>query len=348
MNRRLKRAFYNSLAATGLAALIRPLLNGRGTILMFHRVLADPPATDYGPSADLAVSPEAFRRTVEYLRKSGHDIVSLDEGLQRLRGKSADRRFACLTFDDGYRDNYEIVFPLCKEMEIPFTIYVTTGMIDGQVKLWWYGLEEIIHKNELLRLPQDFETQEISTRTFTEKAAAYDRVDTWMRRVTEEARAGMIEHLERTYDFDFAALSLGQTMTWQMVKELAESELAEIAGHTVSHPTLSKLPEAEARREIEQGREILQSRTGRPVRHFAYPFGSVAEAGEREFEICRDLGFVTATTTRAGNLLTRHGNSAHSLPRIAVVADETIATLKVDLTRVPGMMRAISHALRGG
>lgn len=325
---------------------MRPVLGGKGTILMFHRVLAEPQPTGYGPSTDLAVSREAFRGTVEYLRNSGHDIVSLDEALRRLRDKHA-RRFACLTFDDGYLDNYEVVYPLCRELEVPFTIYVTTGMIDGEVKLWWYGLEQIIEDNATLHLPDDFETKELPTRTPSEKAAAYDRIDTWMCRTTEQGRTQMIAHLEQAYDFDFAGLSDGQAMTWAMVKELAENDIAEIAGHTVSHPALSKLPEAEARREIEQGREILQSRTGRPVRHFAYPFGGVAEAGEREFKICRELGFVTATTTRAGNLLAKHGDHPHSLPRIAVIASDTITTLKADLSGAPGMMRVVSRTLKG-
>lgn len=345
MRTALKRIFYTSLGHTGLDALIRPLLGGTGTILMFHRVLPDPPATDYGPSVDLSLSPEAFRSIVEYLRRIGRDIVSLDEALRRLRGEGSARKFACLTFDDGYRDNYEVVFPICKEMEVPITVYVTTDFIDKRLSLWWYGLEQITESGDLLRLPEDLGMSDVPTRTSEEKAAAFRHVDIWMCRVAKQERLRMIDHLERTYGMDFTALAEDEAMTWPMVKELSASELVEIGGHTISHPALSQLPEKEARKEIEQGREILQRNIERPVRHFAYPFGGVGEAAEREFAMCGDLGFITATTTRAGNLFPHHHNRPHSLPRVAVAANETLATLKADMSGAPGLLRAIASAI---
>jgi len=49
--------------------------------------------------------------------------------------------------------------------------------------------------------------------------------------------------------------------------------------------------------------ELIQSKIGKKVEYFAYPFGSKNEVGKREFEIVKKLGFKTATTTRNGNIL---------------------------------------------
>jgi len=339
MRTKLKRLVYDSLGRTGAHALLRPLLGGRGAIVLFHRILADEPLSDYGPSARLAMSPEGFRAIVAYLRSAGRDIVSLDEAMRRLRGVAAGRPFVCLTFDDGYRDNYETLYPICRELEVPITVYVTTGLIEQRAPMWWYGLEAIVEKTDRLAFPKEAAIPDLPTRTPGEKEAAYERMDAWIRQADASLRALVMGHLQRAYATDFAALSDGQAMTWEMVRELGESELVEIGAHTVSHSALSALDADAARAEIADGRTILEERLGRPVRHFAYPFGGAADAGEREFAICRELGFETATTTRPGTLKARHRDQPHSLPRLAASGVNTLAMLKADLSGAPAALR---------
>jgi hypothetical protein len=55
-----------------------------------------------------------------------------------------DRRFACFTFDDGYRDNRQYAYPLFKRRSLPLTLYAPTDFPDGRGELWWLALEEIV------------------------------------------------------------------------------------------------------------------------------------------------------------------------------------------------------------
>lgn len=139
-------------------------------------------------------------------------------------------------------------------------------------------------------------------------------------------------------------------MTWQMVEELGQSDLVEIGAHTLSHPSLSKLTPDRARNEIEMSRDILEARLTQQVKHFAYPFGGVADAGEREFAICRELGFASATTTRVGCLFPRHRGTPHSLPRIEVIEDtmnpsDAATRLSADLSGVTTVVKSAMRAL---
>ena len=148
MRRLLKRTYYGAVGVTVkcLGTALRPLLGGVGSILMFHRVQLAPSGLPYGPSRDLVVSLDTFRRVVEYLRRAGNDIVSLDETLRRLRSGVKGRPFVSLTFDDGYRDTYELVYPICRELKVPITIYVTTDMIEERLLLWQYGLSAVVEQ----------------------------------------------------------------------------------------------------------------------------------------------------------------------------------------------------------
>jgi peptidoglycan/xylan/chitin deacetylase (PgdA/CDA1 family) len=96
----------------------------RVPILMYHYV------SDVPPSAgrlrrDLTVSPENFRAQLQYLADAGyHPITLTDLYLYLTQGYPLPDRPVVLTFDDGYRDAYEVVFPLLLEYGFPGTFFV--------------------------------------------------------------------------------------------------------------------------------------------------------------------------------------------------------------------------------
>ena len=64
-----------------------------------------------------------------------------DEVHQRLVAGNFSRRFACFTFDDGYRDNRDFALSVMREFEAPFTVYVASDFAQGTGRLWWVALE---------------------------------------------------------------------------------------------------------------------------------------------------------------------------------------------------------------
>jgi putative colanic acid biosynthesis acetyltransferase WcaF len=71
----------------------------------------------------------------------------------------------------------------------------------------------------------------------------------------------------------------------------------EIGSHTLTHPHLTSLPLAEARREIFDSKKMLEDLFGQPIRHFCFPYG---DDSERLRELVREAGYETATTTQPG------------------------------------------------
>jgi hypothetical protein len=87
-----------------------------------------------------------------------------------------------------------------------------------------------------------------------------------------------------------------------------------------------------------ENRKFLQDTTGRPVEHFAYPFGHERACGIREAEISKSVGFRTATTTRLGALFPEHARHLYGLPRLHLSCDDTPSTLRC---KTDGVYRAI-------
>ena len=98
------RAGLETLYFSGAHVALRPFFQGVGAILTLHHVRPSRRGA-FQPNRLLEVSPGFLdRRDPQVCKRSGLDIVSLDEMYRRLVQRDFKRRFVCITFDDGYRD----------------------------------------------------------------------------------------------------------------------------------------------------------------------------------------------------------------------------------------------------
>lgn len=125
--------------------LTHPLL---GRMLMLHRVVEH---RSEDKNHELEITPDFLKHTIETYRQQGHRFVSIDEACEIIGHGRTDQPFVCLTFDDGYQDNYDIAYPILKQTNIPFAIYVTTGFIDNRLPMWWYPGEQLGVNTESLK-----------------------------------------------------------------------------------------------------------------------------------------------------------------------------------------------------
>lgn len=113
------RAFSKYLFATADAALRRP---PGPRILIYHRV-------GESPEDQIEVLTRDFEQQLDWL-KANRTIVDLETALRRWDEPGADQ-LAVVTFDDGFESTYTKAFPTLSRLEIPFTLYVTTGFVAG-------------------------------------------------------------------------------------------------------------------------------------------------------------------------------------------------------------------------
>ncbi|MDQ7029767.1 MAG: polysaccharide deacetylase family protein [Ardenticatenia bacterium] len=117
----------------------------RVPILMYHYISTPPPGADRY-RRDLSVPPDVFRAQMGYLKAQGYQTVSLRDLVYALtRGTPLPPRPIVITFDDGYRDNYENAFPVLKELGFTGTFFVLTGPIDqnNPIYMTWDQLREM-------------------------------------------------------------------------------------------------------------------------------------------------------------------------------------------------------------
>jgi peptidoglycan/xylan/chitin deacetylase (PgdA/CDA1 family) len=307
---------------------------GSGVILTFHHVR---PAAfgDFAPNRLLEITPGFLDLTLRTIRAEGFDIIALDELPARLEQRTA-RPFAVLTFDDGYRDNVEHAAPVLRRHGAPWTLFVTTEFAEGRGRLWWLELEQAIARFDRVSLDLDGEVLDLPSRSAAEKRSAFETVYWRLRAGPEDVLRERIGRLAESAGVVSDELVRSLCLGWDEIAALAGEPDVTIGAHTLTHPMLAKHDEATARREMADGRAIIERRLGRPVRHLAYPVGDRTSAGEREFLLARELGFATAVTTRPGHVFSGHAAHLQALPRISsngLFQDE--AALRSLLSGVP-------------
>lgn len=319
LHRRTRQSASRAICALGIHHLFEQRFGGLGSILAFHRVGEVAPSHSYW-SHRVTVRPEYFRWLIEMLINREYDIVSMAEVARRLAaGKSpSGRKFVCLSFDDGYRDNYDVAFPICASFGIPMVVHVTTGFVRRTDPMWWLGLEEIIVENDVLEFPWQGAIQHHPAVTPAQKRKAYDAAANLLVAAPRQRRRRVCDELGANYGVSCIELTDRNTLTPKMMQEMRASGLVEFGAHTVSHPNLLRLPASDVYHEIAQSRDDLEDLLGDEIRHFAFPYGRAGAAGPREFALCRGLGFETATTARMGNLFPGHRDWMHALPRLTI------------------------------
>ena len=127
MKRPLKTLLGRGLVSTGLH---KAWLADHGVVVAFHRVNNDI------PEDGLTVSSKKFERFCRFFR-ANFDVISLGEFVGRLeRGTSVAGTLA-ITFDDGYRDNFEVAAPILRATGLPATFFLATRYIESNVVPWW-------------------------------------------------------------------------------------------------------------------------------------------------------------------------------------------------------------------
>jgi peptidoglycan/xylan/chitin deacetylase (PgdA/CDA1 family) len=288
-------------------------------ILCLHNVV-----TRHGPlgvNRGLDLTADELEGVLACLDEEGYRPAALDE-IWHERG-TAEKRFA-ITFDDGYAGNLHVAYPLLRRRAIPFTVYVTTGFMDHEVHVWWYALERLIGTERFLGFEHAGRAYRYATLSPAQKVRAYQRIRGLLLSVQPEIATGILQQLFAGSVRHLAEIGASDVLSADQVRALSRDPLVTIGAHSMSHPALRQLDDEACRREICGSGERLAAVTGKPVAHFAYPFGNRAAYGPREERLVQESGYETAATTRARQLQITDRPTA--LPRLMLTAELDVRT----------------------
>ncbi|WP_170923693.1 polysaccharide deacetylase family protein [Desulfocicer vacuolatum] len=290
-----------------------------GLILMYHRVL---PAGWKGMhliQPGMYVSTDTFEREMKLL-KTKFNVISLGSMLDYLKTERSLSRCCVITFDDGWQDTFTHAFPILERYKLPATVFLTSGYMNTDRRFWpdelaaclgeWFsrGRGDALLPMGVKRILEKEGVTSHQSPTFI-----IDRAIGGFKKISETSRDTLLLELKEIFP---NRIDDRVMMTWQEVDTMTATGRIDLGAHTVSHCLLDQIPPWEAKKEILQSKQEIESRLNRSVDYFAYPNGNFTPEIS---DLVREAGFAAAVTTRRGWV--HAGQDLFELPRNGIHND---------------------------
>ena len=292
---------------------IRYLFKPKAIALMYHRITelkSDP--------WQLAVSPNNFEQHLQVLQKKGK-LIKVKEMVSSLKNNAVANNSICLTFDDGYTDNYLKAKPLLEKYKCPATFFIPTYYTGQEQGFWWDELESILLcypdlpakfsmpiNGKLLKY--DLENDSTLTNAQlskhrlwawpasppTRRCELYLEIWQCIRPLPYTELQAVVNEIKCWASFSCSPGTGSLPMTHSQLCGLVTHPLIDLGLHTVTHPALSYHTIEVQRLEIAGNKKKLEKIVGKPVETIAYPYG---DYNDITLSVVKELNLNAAFTT---------------------------------------------------
>lgn len=311
----------------------RYLIQRKAFALSYHRI-----ANSSIDPWQLSVTPAYFEEQLQLL-KSKYSVVSSARLLNKLQQHSLSSKEVCITFDDGYRDNYIFAKPLLEKYDCPAVFFIPTHYIDKRIPFWWDELQEIIlGERDLPRVlsikinKEDFYFDLGDDHLYTTTQATEHQGWIWYQSPPTRRCELYLEIWKRIRPLTFNEIQsiIGQVKDWCQISELSFAEidfpmsydelveigkhpLFEIGIHTVTHPALASHAKDVQTREIVNCKKELEKICHREINTIAYPYGNY---NQETLSVVEEIKLKTGFNT--DEKIIKHGDDPYQLGRFQV------------------------------
>lgn len=184
-----------------------------------------------------------FEKQIHFLKK--HFSFSYPEDF--FGNKSENRIQVLLTFDDGYKDNYDIAFPIIKKHKAKSIFFIVTDII---------GTKEWLKHDQIRFLVNQGIKTELEIENLLKKMNQGQPIDNWL-----NENSSLLEFPDQRL-----------MMNWEEVHQIAENGF-KIGPHTHHHSILSFLNKKQQEEEIIKSIKTIYSKLNIQSNYFAFPNG---------------------------------------------------------------------------
>ncbi|ANR69694.1 hypothetical protein AXF19_00890 [Selenomonas sp. oral taxon 126] len=266
-----------------------------GIVLMYHRVNHD----QFDPYGTI-VSPENFEAQVAFL-VNRYRVLSFG-----APWKSEDKPFVCITFDDGYVDNYRYAFPILEKYECPATFFVATEEIGKEKELWDNDfIRMLIYRTsaqQKLYLSIHGREYELPLQRKNDVAHAIYTIHDLLIGLSVKDRSSIMLTMQEQLSPCLECRDDYRILNEKEILSLDSSLYVEIGSHGETHSRMSALTLQDQERELFDSKKRLEGIIGHSVDLFTYPFGKNTDFSIETVQLLKNIGYAKAATTNTGQI----------------------------------------------
>ena len=274
----------------GITALYSRVRNNKLIILNYHRIAGANHATDFDNDV-FGHSAATFRNQLLWLRDH-FEMIDEARLIELATGGpfQLDRNSALITFDDGYADNYQLAYPILKELGVPAIFFVPYNMIENRELGWWDLISWAIHKTGVKSATYGGSVLDLSTDA--QKAATAKSLHAYVKATDYSQTKDVVNDLAQVLEVELpgADVQSRELMTWEQLREVSRNGVA-VGSHSMSHRLLSRISDEDQAWEMSQSKILIEQKLGLPVNSIAYPVGKQNAYNEASRRLAKEAGY---------------------------------------------------------
>lgn len=213
-----------------------------------------------------------FEQVIDLLQDLDFDFLSMEQLIELAKnGFRHHKHWTHLSFDDGYQNNYDIVHPILRARNIPFSVFISTHHVMTGEKFYTFQLRAMLRE---LCTPEEFRAQSAEWNRKI-KRMRLDEINRELDHIKARAK-GRWPEIESGYSND-------RTIQIDHLKELSRDPLVHIGSHNHHHIVMHDgLSADEQAFELETSKRILTQDWKVAVQPtYCYPNGGIGDFSAR-------------------------------------------------------------------
>jgi peptidoglycan/xylan/chitin deacetylase (PgdA/CDA1 family) len=257
-------------------------------VFNFHRVGNDS-GDAFHPNV-FSCTGSRFSEIVSFLRQE-FVIIGQDRLIDLIEsGAALTSKYAVITLDDGYSDNFDIAFPILRDQGCEAIFFVASDFVGSDRFPWWDRIAWRVYNLGDGELTVLGSKGRIGVRS-NDLAGSIRRVLRAVKDSDAYSLADKVDDIEQQVPCDDLRHSNPQLfMSWDNLREIVHHGIA-VGSHTRGHQILSHLAEREQQFELTESKRIIESQLGVPVRSVAYPIGNSRSYSAQTLKLVASAGY---------------------------------------------------------
>jgi len=322
------------IKSSRISELIAKYSSNNNLILNYHGVVKN-----FKPNLSRNHLPVSqFEEQMVYFKKR-YNVVSVAEIFESKTTKKRDqkRKNIAITFDDGYRNNFETAYPILNSLNLPATIFVTGQSIQKPESPLWYDLLDILSSLlqwEVLRKElKETGIEEIDPSAFSN----YHQFKNFIKAGPPSTKHKILAVLNRNKKIKDTFENCNQEY-WKLMSpadliSISKNSLIEIGSHGLTHSNLDVQNEVDLHKEITESKKLLEECINKNVDSIAFPDGAYNQNVKDQ---CKRVGYKRML---AVNYRTQTDtNDPEILPRLSIsnttTSDSIIINTNLSFSKV--------------
>lgn len=263
---------------------------------------------------------KTFNKQIKYI-SSKCNPISMEQVYLNLKNKLPfKKKSVCVTFDDGFKNNFKFATKVLKKYNVPAIFYLCPGLIDKKEMFWVDKIEASIAFSKEKKINFFFlkKNYSLNISNIKKKKEAIKNLKKICKRLPDKDKDIVIKKIvystkvkpSQKLHNDYKILS------WKEIRQIIKDKLFYIGGHSMKHSIFTNMNAKEIDQDIKKTKKIIFNNTSIRIKHFSYPEG---KSNKSVAKLMKKNGILTCPI--ASGKANNHFQNPYNLKRIMVGFD---------------------------